>query len=330
MHADDFENLFESAPCGYLSLYPEGHVVLANERIATWTGYDRTELIGRPIHDLLTVAGRIFYETNISPLLRMQGFVDEVAMNFRSADGSSVQCLVNAAERRNEGGQLLFTRLAIFNAVERRRYERALVDTNEANEQAAVKEREAAQLREQFIAVLGHDLRNPLASISSGVRLLSDREAVSPKGERVLALMQGSIARASELIDNVMDFARARLGGGIGLRRDALAPLTPVLQQVAAEIASISPARDIRTSFAIAEPVDCDRTRIGQMLSNLLGNAVTHGAEDEPISVRGETRDGFFTLSVPTAVLRSLPLSWSGYSSRSFAANSDRTRWGWD
>lgn len=296
--ADDFEDLFESAPCGYLSLSPDGRVVLANARIATWTGYDRSELIGRSIHDLLTVAGRIFYETNIAPLLRMQGFVDEVAMSFRSADGSYVQCLVNGAERRDEMGRLLFTRLTIFNATERRRYERALMDSNQASEQATAREVEASRLREQFIAVLGHDLRNPLASISSGIRLLSDGETVSPKGERVLGLMQGSVLRASELIDNVMDFARARLGGGIGLNRDASAPLTPVLQQVAAEIASISPGRDIRTSFAIEEPIDCDRTRIGQMLSNLLGNAATHGAADKPIIVHGETGEGAFTLSV--------------------------------
>lgn len=273
-------------------------MVRANARIASWTGYDQTELIGRPIHNLLTVAGRIFYETNIAPLLRMQGFVDEVAMTFRSADRSNVQCLVNGAERRNEAGQLLFTRFAIFNAAERRRYERALVDSREAKEQLAAREVEASRLREQFIAVLGHDLRNPLASISSGVRLLSDRETLSPKGQRVLALMQGSVVRACELIDNVMDFARARLGGGIGLNRDALAPLTPVLQQVAAEIVSIAPGREIEARFAVEEPIDCDRTRLGQMLSNLLGNAVTHGAADMPIAVCGETGDGVFKLSV--------------------------------
>jgi sigma-B regulation protein RsbU (phosphoserine phosphatase) len=295
---DDFEDLFENAPCGYLSLAPDGRVVRSNRRIAEWIGDAPDALAGRRIQDLLGVSGRIFWETNVSPLLRMQGFVDEVAMTFRTANGTSLPSLVNAAERRDSDGNLLFTRLTIFNAAERRRYERSLVDTNQAAELQAAAERETAQLREQFIAVLGHDLRNPLASISSGIRLLTQREAVSPRGEQVLALMQGSVVRASELIDNVLDFARGRLGGGLSLVRDADFPLTPVLEQVIAEIASISPQRDIRAEFSIVEPVDCDRTRIGQLLSNLLGNAVAHGASDQPIRIGAETRGEAFVLSV--------------------------------
>ncbi|MDO6414903.1 PAS domain-containing sensor histidine kinase [Sphingomonas sp. BIUV-7] len=295
---EDFEDLYDSAPCGYLSLTDDGRIFLANRRISQWLGIAQAELIGRRIQDILSVPGRIFYETNISPLLRMQGFVDEVAMDFLTADRIKVPCLVNASERRDSEGRLQFTRLAIFQAAERRRYERALIDTAEATRAEVTSERETSQLREQFIAVLGHDLRNPLASIASGVRLLTDRETLSVKGQRVLLLMQGSVGRASDLIDNVLDFARGRLGGGITLNRDAQAPLTPVLEQVVGEIVSASPERDIRTYFAIAEPIDCDRTRISQLLSNLLGNAVMHGAKTEPILIEAKSDRERFTLSV--------------------------------
>jgi len=179
---DDFADLYDSAPCGYLSLLPDGRIAHANKRIAVWTGYAQSDLIGRSLRDVLSAAALIFYETSVSPLLRLQGFVDEVAIDFMAADRTKIQCLVNAAERRGSKGDVLFIRLTIFKATERRRYERSLVDANEAAERAAAAERETSQLREQFIAVLGHDLRNPLASISSGVRLLSDREAVSDRG----------------------------------------------------------------------------------------------------------------------------------------------------
>jgi sigma-B regulation protein RsbU (phosphoserine phosphatase) len=295
---DDFEDLYESAPCGYLSLASDGRVVLANRRVAGWIGCDTTDLVGRRFQDLLSVPGRIFFETNISPLLRLQGAVDEVAMTFVAGDGERIQCLVNAAERRDDAGRLLFTRLAIFRATERRRYERALVDGNAATERAAAAERETSQLREQFIAVLGHDLRNPLAAIGSGIQLLAKREAVSARGTAILALMQGSVTRAADLIDTVLDFARGRLGGGIGLNRDAAAPLTPTLEQVVAELAAVSPDRMIRADFAIAEPVDCDRTRIAQLLSNLLGNAITHGSHSAPITVVATTTADTLTLAV--------------------------------
>jgi len=219
-------------------------------------------------------------------------------MDFLTAGRAKVPCLVNAAERRDADGRLVFTRLAIFQAAERRRYERALVDSAAAIRLEVASERETSQLREQFIAVLGHDLRNPLASISSGVRLLTDRETLSARGQRILTLMQGSVVRASDLIDNVLDFARGRLGGGITLTRDATMPLKSVLEQVVAEIVSVSPERDIRTRFDIPEPVDCDRTRISQLLSNLLGNAVTHGAKAVPIHVEAATDANSFILSV--------------------------------
>lgn len=266
--------------------------------MAAWLGWKKPELVGRRLQSILSVPARVFFETNISPLLRMQGFVDEIAMDFVGCDGAKVQTLVNATERRDETGTHLLTHLAVFKATERRRYERALVETRDATERAAQAEREASQLREQFIAVLGHDLRNPLASISSGVRLLTEREKVSPRGGRILSLMLGSVMRASELVDNVMDFARGRLGGGITLSRDALAPLAPVLEQVVAEIVSIAPDRIIRSEIAISEPVDCDRVRMGQMLSNLLGNAVTHGSKAMPIAVEAMAADGILTISV--------------------------------
>lgn len=295
---DGFEALFDDAPCGYLSLSADGRIANANRRIAAWTGYSKDDLLGRRLHDLLSAPARIFYETNISPLLRMQGFVDEVAVDLVASNRSRISCLMNASEARDGEGKLRYTRLAIFKATERRRYERALVEGKDATERAAAAEREISQLREQFIAVLGHDLRNPLASISSGIRLLTDRENISSKGERILALMQGSVVRASDLIENVLDFARGRLGGGLSLLRSADAPLTPLLEQVVAEIGSVSPGRDIRCTFTMSDPVDCDRTRIGQLLSNLLGNAVTHGSKTQPIEVRGDTDGARFTLSV--------------------------------
>ena len=121
-----------------------------------------------------------------------------------------------------------------------------------------------AELREQFIAVLGHDLRNPLGSIAAAVRILGTQPQ-SDRSTRVLELMQGSVVRMSGLIDNVLDFARGRLGGGITLDRNADEPLEPVLRQVIAELRFSHPDRDIRVDFDLADPVNCERSRIGQL-----------------------------------------------------------------
>jgi signal transduction histidine kinase len=160
-------------------------------------------------------------------------------------------------------------------------------------------ERETSELREQFIAVLGHDLRNPLASIAAGARMLTKADQKEPASE-ILGLMQKSVARMSALIDNVLDFARGRLGSGIALKRSPQS-LQPVLNQVIAELRAGSPGRKIETTFDLTRAVDCDGGRIAQLFSNLLGNAVTHGAADRPIRVRATTQDGKLELSVANA-----------------------------
>jgi sigma-B regulation protein RsbU (phosphoserine phosphatase) len=295
--ADDLEDLFENAPCGYVSTDKDGRISRANSTLARWIGTDATTLVGRRFSDLLTIGGKLYYETHFAPLLRMQGSFNEVALDLTCEGGRRLPALVNAVERRDEAGKPLFVRITIFNASERRRYERSLVEGKAAAEQGMQAEHAAAELREQFIAVLGHDLRNPLASIAGGVRLLGN-EPVSERGRKVLNLMEGSVVRASTLIDNVMDFARARLGGGIGIVPNADRRIAPMIEQVVAEMRSIAPDRTIEAVIAPDLAVEADHARIGQLVSNLLGNALTHGSAAQPVRLSATTTGDRFELLV--------------------------------
>jgi sigma-B regulation protein RsbU (phosphoserine phosphatase) len=311
------EDLYENAPCGYLSLAPDGRIVRVNATLCTWLGRTSDDLIGKRLRDLLNVAGSIFYETHFAPLLRMQGFFEEVALDLAVSDGKAVPVLANAAERRTASG-LLFTRVTMFRAPQRRRYERELVDAQAAEKavrrqleelngtlQARIadavaeqsRDREDAELREQFIAVLGHDLRNPLAAIDAGRRML-EKEHGDAKSIRILRLMGESVGRMSGLISDVMDFARGRLGGGISVEVSSEQRIEPMLAQVINEIKANHPDRIIEARFVLSRPIDVDQSRIGQMFSNLLGNAVTHGAKEKPIVVEAFVADQLFQLSV--------------------------------
>ena len=299
---DDYRELFESAPCGYLTIGSDGRITKVNATLTAWTGFEADKFVGRRLHQFLSMAGRIYYETHIAPLLRMQGFFNEFALDFETAAGERLPVIANAAERRDVNGGLLFTAVVVIKATDRRRYERQLVDSRSELQKGLASERETAELREQFIAVLGHDLRNPLAAISAGARILQRSGALQQHKElRVLDMINTTVTRMSDLIDNVLDFARGRLGGGITLSRDANRPLEPVLEQVVDELRTASPRRVIETAFEITEPVDCDRTRIGQLSSNLIGNALTHGAPDQPVRVGAKTQGGELTLWVANA-----------------------------
>jgi signal transduction histidine kinase len=168
-------------------------------------------------------------------------------------------------------------------------------DRVELSESQLALEKKTAEVREQFIAVLGHDLRNPLASIAGGLRLL--RKKVDTEGENWIKLLQGSVNRMSGMIDNVMDFARARLGGGMQLRLEEV-PLEPLIEQIVAEFRNAHPDRLIEVDVRLSGKVKMDAGRMGQLLSNLLGNALSYGAPGEPVSVIAKSADKGFAISV--------------------------------
>lgn len=182
----------------------------------------------------------------------------------------------------------------------------------DANAALLVDERQNSDLREQFIAVLGHDLRNPLAAISAGSRVLMKRQ-LDEQSQDVLTLMQGCIRRMTGLIDNVLDFARGRLGGGLSLDRNAHEPLEPTLLHVVDELQTAWPDRMIDVSLGTIGRVDCDRARVGQLVSNLLSNALIHGAPRAPVRVAARVEEHELAIDVsntgepiPAAVLDKL------------------------
>jgi hypothetical protein len=144
---------------------------------------------------------------------------------------------------------------------------------------------ETSQLREQFIAVLGHDLRNPLSSVNMGAELLL-REPLADRQRNTVERIWSSGRRMSGLVGHLLDFARARLGGGIGLALADVTDLDSALRHVVAELQSVHPRRELRFSSEIAGRVRCDRERVAQLLSNLVANAIEHGATDRPIDVQ--------------------------------------------
>jgi phosphoserine phosphatase RsbU/P len=131
--ADDFledsaEDLFENAPCGYLSTRLDGTLVKVNRTFETWTGFSREALLGtRRLPDLLSPGGRIYYETHVAPLLLMQGFAREIAVDIVRADGSRLPALINATLRSDEHGRPGIIRTTVFDATDRRRYEQELM-----------------------------------------------------------------------------------------------------------------------------------------------------------------------------------------------------------
>ncbi|MGV6397052.1 sensor histidine kinase [Pseudomonas caspiana] len=158
-------------------------------------------------------------------------------------------------------------------------------------------EREVSEWREQFIAVLGHDLRNPLFAITASAELLL-RKPLDEKAHRIAQHILTSGKRASHLVDDVLDFARGRIGHGIPLSLRECDDLEAALEHVIAEVQHIHPSRRIRSSIAGLEQVRCDRERIAQLLSNLVANAIVHGDSNGEVEVAAGIAVGELCISV--------------------------------
>jgi PAS domain S-box-containing protein len=129
---ESVEELYELALCGYLTTAIDGRIIRVNKTLAAWLGYERPALlVGRRFVDILTVGGRMFYETHFNLLLRIQETVDEIALDLICKDGRILPVLLNARQKRDLKETPVVNRFTIFNATERRTYERRLLEARD-------------------------------------------------------------------------------------------------------------------------------------------------------------------------------------------------------
>ena len=151
----------------------------------------------------------------------------------------------------------------------------------EAQELLVEHERKLLKIQEEFVAILGHDLRNPVAAVQAGVRQIG-KEPLSDNGRKLLGLIRSSVHRMHELVDNMMLHAKSRLGGGISISAKPASDLNEPLINVIEEIRISAPDRIIDLELAFNQPISCDPARISQAVSNLVSNAINYGTPDAP------------------------------------------------
>jgi signal transduction histidine kinase len=149
---------------------------------------------------------------------------------------------------------------------------------------ALLHERAASELREQFMAILCHDLRNPLQAVYGGADLLARKLTLSAHAD-IASRIKTSARRMSSLIDDVLDFARGRIGKGIGLELTDVEDVNSGLTTVVQELQDAQPGCKILAKISVDRSVRCDLGRLQQLASNLLANALTHGEPSSPVTI---------------------------------------------
>ncbi|MEU1008572.1 SpoIIE family protein phosphatase [Streptomyces sp. NPDC005890] len=178
---DSAEELYENAPCGYLSTLMDGTIAKINTTLLGWLGLDREALVGRKrFTDLLTVGGKLYHETHFAPLLRMQGEISGIALEIKQATGGRIPVLVSSVVKRGSTGEPLLIRTTVFDARDRRSYEEELLRRRkEAEEARRQAEADRARLQDA-LAVLQRSLLPDTLPTMPGVEAAAYYHTASP------------------------------------------------------------------------------------------------------------------------------------------------------
>jgi PAS domain S-box-containing protein len=260
-------------------------------RVRTWNpgaarikGYTAPEIIGKHFSVFYppdeVASGKCDRELETAS---REGRLEEEGWRVRK-DGSCFWANVTITALRKPGGTLIGFAKVTQDLTARRETEAKLRIV--AAEKAALAERAAIQeFQERFLAVLGHDLRNPLASMEMGRALLLQRPTIAgdPASARVLGRMETSSRRMALMIEQILDLTRSRLGGGLEIR-PAPTNLCTILNGIVDELRIAHPTRAIELRCA-SLPGTWDKDRLEQVFSNIVGNAIDHGVADKPVTV---------------------------------------------
>jgi phosphoserine phosphatase RsbU/P len=274
-------------PCGVLQTLDNGTIRRVNRTFCGWLGVPAESLLGRRFQDLLTIGGKIFHHTHWAPLLRMQGSISEVKLELVHGE-TVIPILVNAIRRDDDG--TIVHEIAAYVARDRDRYEQELVRSRHRLEDlvaelnamhAAAKDR--AVFAEQMVGIVSHDLRNPLNAIQLGTEMLARSELSDPQ-RRMLVRVGRATERATHLIEDLLDFTRARVGQGIAVALASI-DLHEVVAMSLDELRLAYPARELVHVIVGDGPCTGDPRRLAQLVGNLVSNAQTYGAPGTPITV---------------------------------------------
>lgn len=300
----DGGGLFESAACGLLLTDAAGTIRRANAIFCTWLGYAPEELIEkRRIQDLLTMGGKVFHQTHWSPLLQMQGSIAEVKVDLVHRDGRHVPMLVNAMRRRR--GDIIFDEIALLIVTDRHKYEIELLLARRNAEKALTELRlaeaqltEADHRKDEFLATLAHELRNPLSPISNALQIMRSGPT-NDKAPELLAMMDRQVKHLVRLIDDLLDVSRISKGK-IELRKENITLQSAIQDAIDASLPLIDSNAHLLTLDLPEKPLwlHADPTRLSQIVSNLLNNAAKYTPRRGRITLAARGEKGEAVLSV--------------------------------
>ncbi|MAP55580.1 PAS domain-containing hybrid sensor histidine kinase/response regulator [Altibacter sp.] len=279
--------LYDNAPCGSITFFKDGTIYAINQTMLTWLGYKREELLQKQtLTSLFRIGGQIFFETHFFPLIKMQGFINEVYFDVVRKDKSIFHALINARELPSKEGEPAKYQATVLDISDRWRYEQELLHAKRAAE-ADIK------AKAEFLATISHEIRTPLNTIL-GIGHLLHETPLNENQKEYARLLLHSSENLLSLVNNLLDLSK------IEAKKVQLEQIPFNLEERLAilhETFSVKArAKGIQLEVTIAKGVPKyllgDPVKLNQILTNLIGNAIKF------------TKTGKITLEVTTVKRR--------------------------
>lgn len=268
--------IVENAEEGIWALDPEGRTTFVNRKMAAMLGYSVAEMAGHSLFDFMGEADRDSAAWHLDR--RLAGVPERHEFVFRRKDGSAIRTEIGASPIVGEDGSVRGALALVMDITERWRAEQ---DRDRAMREAAAQRGrmeamiEAERRKNEFIAILSHELRNPLAPIRAGLDILEHVAPGSQPAHRALQVIQRQVGHLAHLVDDLLDISRIARGR-IELR-PAPIELGEIARRVVDDHRALFAERGVALELVQAPeplPVQGDETRLSQAIGNLLGNAV--------------------------------------------------------
>lgn len=262
------DGVMETAPCGFFILDDDAKIIECNTTLAEMLRWEKGEIIGYHVDRIFPPGGRIFYHTHVFPLLKVEGFAEEIYLALRARDGSDVPILLNAVRRRSSDGPER-NEFVVVKMIQRHQFEDQLIQARRLAEKA-----NAAKAR--FLSMVSHDLRTPLTAVQGNADLLAlDSALLEDRQAEMVAQIRFATKTLRMMLDDILDFAQIEAGqlrvriGPVSVS-EAMTRAARLLRMQAADaeltLRTITCAEDV--------VVDADPDKLQQILLNLLTNAI--------------------------------------------------------
>lgn len=280
------------APAGFLTFRDDGTVTAVNDFLLRLLGRSRDEVVGDHVEKLLGVAGRIFFQTHLYPLVRMHGHAEEIFVELRAAGGDRVPVLMNLRREEAQGSAL--THCVLIQVRERSKYEDELLRARKAAEAATREARDANEAKSLYLRSVSHEIRNPINALLGYADLL-ELGAGQPMGDRQMEYVERvrKVARhLLTLVNDLLDLAKIESGAmSVDAKESAIgtaagAALAMVEPQAAAQGIDLLRSGDDSLRYL------GDHDRVIQILLNLLSNAVKFTASGGRVELAWDRVEG--------------------------------------